>query len=246
VSALFNSSRLHEVVGLITGYPWTVGCWFNITTLGGTRRDIVTCTTSSSTSNAISIYTDTASHLITETDPEATVGDLGAVSTGVWYYVIYRGISSTNRRSCVLVGSGSSAGATTHVQTTGSATASGMDRTSIGGSISSGVDRSSMIGVIAELFITNKDIQADGAQLSDGTLRQLAYSGPFSVPAAMNGLVEYRGFRNSLEFEAGDDVLWGYNGKTVLTKTNTVTLGPHPPLIEPYQRVRRSQIIVPM
>jgi hypothetical protein len=87
-----------------------------------------------------------------------------------------------------------------------------------------------MDGKIAGLWYTNTDIQADGGQLQERTLRQLAFNGPFSLPNIAKDIVEYRGFRSSLASRQDDPSEVYYRGTPpVWTNVNGVTLGPHPP-----------------
>jgi len=104
-------------------------------------------------------------------------------------------------------------------------------------------------GLIAEYWLTNTDIQPDGAQLDDNLLRQLAYGGPFSVPHIAKDLIEYRSFRKVIESDQdeapGDEVYWGGAGRQVWTNTNGVRRGPHPPLPGYYKRPRPRQMLNP-
>jgi hypothetical protein len=90
-------------------------------------------------------------------------------------------------------------------------------------------------GQVGEFWYTDTDIQADGAQLQDSTLRQLAYFGPFSIPHIAKDIVEYRSFRSRLDSrqDTPDEVY--YRGtRPVWTNTNGVNLGPHPPAATNY------------
>lgn len=101
-------------------------------------------------------------------------------------------------------------------------------------------------GRMAEIWYTNTDIQADGLQLQDALLRQLAYGGPFSVPHIAKDIVEYRSLRVHPD-SRGDqpsEVYHGKFGRQIWTNANGVTAGPHPPL--PYWYVKPGQTRRPL
>lgn len=90
-----------------------------------------------------------------------------------------------------------------------------------------------MQGQIAEIWYTNTDIQPDGAQLQNSTLRQLAFNGPFSLPHIAKDIVEYRSFRSRLDSRQDTPEEVYHRGlRQTWTNTNGVTLGPHPPAVE--------------
>lgn len=207
-------------------YPFTVGCWV--------RPDAATGVTWTFTDN-VGFGGATMAGLLVNTDwsfaAAGTGGFPGAealtttnVTVGVWYFVICRGISSTNRRIAVL---NSASGLVEHGQSTvprsiSAATILVLNTEVSGGSLTE-YDQA-----LAEFWYTATDIQADGAQLLDSTMRQLAYGGPFSVPHIACDVLEYHSLRSSLldqpvrgeTYASGDPPVW--TGAGIRTE--------HPPL----------------
>ena len=167
----------------------------------------------------------------------------GTVVVNTFYYVIGRGVSATNRWLAVLTPIG-----TIHAQNTTSRTPSGLDNMTIG-NLKRTSNNNFCDARIAEFWCTATDIQADGAQLDDNLLRQLAYGGPFSVPNVAANLLEYRSFRKVIESDQdeapGDELYWGGAGRQVWTNTNGVTRGPHPPLPGWYRKPADARVMVP-
>lgn len=80
------------------------------------------------------------------------------------------------------------------------------------------------------MWYTNTDIQADGEQLQDSTLRQLAFGGPFSLPHIARDIIAYRSFEDCLDSSQDrPGSVYHRGARQVWTNTNGVTLGPHPP-----------------
>ena len=80
------------------------------------------------------------------------------------------------------------------------------------------------------VWVTNTDIQADGAQLQNSTLRQLAMNGPYSLPHIAKDIIEYRGFRSRLDSSQDISEEVFYRGtKPAWSNLGGVKLGPHPP-----------------
>lgn len=92
--------------------------------------------------------------------------------------------------------------------------------------------------MIAEFWCTNTDIQADGGQLDNTFLSQLAFGGPFSVPHVASAVVEYRSFRVHPSLNDPYETYSDYGGQT-WTNNGAATTGPHPPL--PYWYVKPGQ-----
>lgn len=148
------------------------------------------------------------------------------ISTGVWYYLVARFISATNRRLSVYRADGF----VEHAQNTTSTTPTGLSSEKHG---QLATETNLFNGLIAERWTANADIQADGGQLNEDLLRQLAFRGPFSIPQLSGLLVDYRSFRRGLgsdQDSAGDfsptrqrlRQEWSNNG---------ALLAQHPPLL---------------
>lgn len=167
----------------------------------------------------------------------------GTVVANRWFFIVCRGISATNRRIAVL---DSVTGAASHAQNTTSKVTTGIITHNLGCLMGgSGSNQGYMTGNIAEYWVTNTDIQEDGAQLIDATLRQLAYGGPFSIPHIGQNVIDYRSLRKSpIENDMVETYASPVIGPQKWTNTNTATVGPHPAL--PYWFVRPWQNLQPL
>lgn len=162
----------------------------------------------------------------------------GTVVANTWFFVIVRGISVTNRRIAVL---NSVTGAASHAQNTTSKVMTGIITHNLGCLLGgSASNQGYATGNVAEYWITNTDIQEDGLQLQDATLRQLAYGGPFSIPHIGQNVIDYRSLRKS---PVENDMVETYASPVIdpqkWTNTNAATVGPHPAL--PYWFARPGQ-----
>jgi hypothetical protein len=152
---------------------------------------------------------------------------------GRWDYILVRTISATNRRIAVL----SSEGVAAHAQSTNSVTLTGHNSLSLGAWSVAGFITTSggMTGTIAEMFYSATDIQPDGTQLSDATLRQIAYGSPFSMASIAKDIAEYRALFSTAgggTFAQGEILQ-----RRPATWSNTlIAPGPHPPLFPSYKR----------
>jgi hypothetical protein len=91
---------------------------------------------------------------------------------------------------------------------------------------------------MAELWWANVDVQPDGGKLNLGTLRQLAYEGPFALSHIAPHVMEYSSFsgnriRRDYAVQSGS---WVHSGSVLLT--------PHPPLSSRYSYPDNAQSIV--
>jgi len=233
-----SSQKLLNSVAPVTGPPFSVGFWAYPTTTGTTRY----LWSLSDTAGTINYYTIAQSasndwNVLQTDDASPTGGTAGvsAVTANQWVYIVARYISGTNRRMAVKLHTGEivhAAGAINDNPT-------GIDVMAFG-CLNHSAPTGFFDGGIAEFWMTNSDIQADGAQLLDSTVRQLAYGGPFSVPHIAKNIIEYRSFRKYPSSE-GDDPSEVFHGvaRQTWTNTNGVTIGPHPPL--PYWYVKPGQ-----
>lgn len=163
----------------------------------------------------------------------AGTADTGVATANAWHFVVARFISATNRRIDILHPDGSTASN----QNTTSRAPAGLDRLGLGCTINS-TPAEFFNGYIAEFWVANIDIRADGAALDASLLRQLAYGGPYSVPHVSANLVAYRSLFQSLSSNqdiSSDNQDGGVYGRLNWTNTGGATLAPHPPLPGWYQ-----------
>lgn len=226
-----SSQSLSVATPPITAYPFTVGAWIRPTTTGAIRT---IWTAGLNTTNYYALFQWNTNQWNCQSSAAGVDADClgGTVTANSWQFVIGRWISATNRRLSVINVAGTAAFAqnTTNQTNTISSEFIGVD---ISGATSF------FSGNIAEFWKTNTDIQADGAQLQDATLRQLAYGGPLSIPHIAADVVEYRSFRKSPTFDELPEIYYGAKGIQAWTNTNAVIVGEHPPL--PYSFVRPGQ-----
>jgi hypothetical protein len=225
-----SSQRLTASSYPITGYPFTWGAWIKPTS---TSAQVILSLCSSSI-NGANLYSlnNGAGFIIRAVDGagQAVSGAIGTITANSWHYVVARYISATNRRIAVLQPDGLIA----HGQNTTSKAPSASNQLGLGCQADS-VPDSFFDGAIAEFWMADYDIQADGAQLQDRLVRQLAYGGPFSVPY----IVEYRAMRSGPLVETSNESFQGKFTRRTWVNTNSVTTGPHPPL--PYWYAKPGQ-----
>ena len=230
---LTNSSP----AAITAGFPVTVGCWVRPAAASGFHSVWELRAVPNDSNNRFAIYVWSGTSWaadVTVAGSDIIAEVTSAVTANAWQYLVARFISSTNRWMSVL----QPTGAASHVQDTTSATpAAALAEAVIGGDPGFGEHFN---GLIAEMWWTNSDIQSDGAQLRDQTLRQLAYGGPFSIPHIAKDIVEYRSFRKHPFLDEIGEVYYGAGaGAQTWTPTGTPTIGAHPPL--PYWYVKPGQ-----
>lgn len=235
-----SGQRLSSAAPL-TAPPFTVGAWVFPTTVAAGVAVIYSLSNSTLASNWLAISRNGAAFRITAQDGTATNTAFGTATANAWHFIVGRFAAATNRKAAVLHPDGSTAFGSSVT----SRTPTGIDVAGIGarnnGSIVELWD-----GSIGELWVAKADIQPDGAQLLDSTLRQLAYGGPFSVPDIAKDIIEYRSFRKHPASDGDEigEVHHGALGRQVWTNTNGVTIGHHPPL--PYWYEKPGQRRVPL
>ena len=224
-----------------TGFPLTMACWFRPTATPGAPSTICTyMDTAVANPPRMSIQIDATYHLgIFARDSAGTnLSTTGATSNGSWAFVVARFINATNRRLSVLFPDGS----LEHIQSTTSRSPTGLDAFTVGTYFDPGPTLFGQFpGLIGEFWYADADVQADGAQLSDATLRQLAFCGPFSLSFFRKSLVEYHGMNSSLPSVRNaphEHYVRGALSSSIWTKGGTVTLGHHPPLPARYETPR--------
>lgn len=227
-----SSQCLTQSSNPVPAYPYTVGVWFQTTaTSPATSATVWAFAQTAGAGNNNAFYQDTSNNLNFWDGGNVTTIQ-ASISTGIWYFGLCRCISGTNKRFSLL----SSRGAVSHAQDTTSSITTGMTNAAIGSSSENNATLNYFTGYIAEFWLTNADVQADGAQTSEPTLWQLAYSGPFSVPHIAQNIIDYRSLRSSLgsDQDRGAETYAGANGRQVWTSNGSPTLGPHPPLFTTY------------
>ncbi len=117
-------------------------------------------------------------------------------------------------------------------------------------------------GRIGEYWVANKDVtlgDINTTALSRATLLQLAYQGPFGIPAIAQSIVEYRSLRTvGLNGTVPEDFFINRQGEDtaanigvgsllpINTNLNSVQSAPHPPLMANYVVPTVSPRIVPI
>jgi hypothetical protein len=206
----------------ITAAPFTVGCWVsaaNFATAG-----FWTIFDDPSGTNWFQLYCPAGNFHFAATT-SGLGGEVAAVGGGatanMWFFVVCRANSPTNRRIDMI----SADGSTTHGQNTTS-------NVPAASTFYLGSGAGNALGSVAEFWYTDTDIQADGLQLDDNLLRQLAYGGPFSVPHIEKDIIEYRSLRSAITSakDRSDEVYSGHLGRQAWTATNAPIIAPHCPL----------------
>jgi hypothetical protein len=241
-----SSQRLENaVLPLVsTGYPFTIGTWVYPTTTAADRT-IWSIADTAVTNHWFELRQGATDVWTLASASGGTTNSInaGTVTANNWFFVLCRCISATSRRITVLDGNGE---ITLGFNSTSRAP-TGLDAITIGCRKTSATSQF-MDGMIAEFWLTNTDIQADGASQQPAMMRQLAYGGPFSVPHIAKDIIEYRSLRKypSSEADGLEEVFHGAPGRLTWTNTNGVTIGPHPPLPYWYEKPgqRRTPLIV--
>jgi hypothetical protein len=186
---LFSASAMPATV-----MPWTVGFWVNWWAASVPAGGVFFALGSADTLDEWFVNFNSTAFVQSTAVSDGTLVGTNTITytpvAGKWYYVVARYISATNRWLSILPhGDGLAA---LHSQNTTSAnpTLSPVVCT-IGADNNAG---SGCAATMAEFFFAKADIQSDGLQLSDTTLRKLAYEGPLSV-IRQDQIIEYLQFR---------------------------------------------------
>jgi hypothetical protein len=237
MAALFTGASTQYLINATTaglpstGYPFTVGMWINLTAVDNVVRDLFAISDTATTNNLFVIRmagTETFGFAAQAGGTSNTAALATVVVAQTWNFLVARAISATNRKIAALY----STGATEHATSATSRAPAGLDTMTLGALSTSAGILEPWDGRIGEFWLTNTDIQADGAQLLGSTLQQLAYGGPFSIPHIAKDIVEYRSFRKHpvSDGDLATEVFHGKFGRQTWTNTNGVTIGAHPPL----------------
>lgn len=234
-----SSQSLVNSTPAVLDYPITVGCWFNQTNAAGTQTLWSLCDTGVTNHYLVLSMTTSILAGAAAGGTQNNAATAALPGTGRWHFVIARFVSSTNRHLCAIF----SNGVFSHGSTVTARAPAGLDAMGIG-SLNHSTPTNFFSGLIGEIWYTNTDIQADGVQLNDATLYQLAFGGPFSLPHIAKDIIEYRSLRKAPVSDADEigEVFHG-RGQQIWTNTNGVTIGHHPPL--PYWYKKPPNLEVP-
>lgn len=232
---LGNSQRLLNTAAPVTGPPFTVGMWVYPESVAAVQTFwALTDTNASGHEFELRMATTPVFQFYCWAGGSEAGAQTGTFTLNAWHYVVARAISTTNRRLSTLLSDGTMG----HAQSTTSVSPSSIDCVSLGIRHNT-APVLPFTGRIAEYWMADFDIQEDGAQLQNSTLRQLAYGGPFSLPHIANRLVDYRSFEKATTAPGYAESFIGSKGVQKWTDNSTsgtVGIAPHPPLPYWYNR----------
>lgn len=242
MSALFTAASSQRLVNstppLIT-YPFTVGLWvfsdaatatfWSLAAVANTTHFFSLAWTAGAPGNtSINAAAGGAASVGQQSTPQ--------VPPSRWVFIVGRFISATNRRLGYMLVSTLNVPLIAHASNTTS-TSPVVDTGYIG--CRGGSTPSLFLnGMVAEYWMTDTDIQPDGLQLSDQTVRHLARRGPFSIPHIGSRVVDYRSFRNAVssDQDCAPDYFNGSDGRQNWVNVNGVIRGANMAYGENYQR----------
>lgn len=236
MSGLFangSACQLQNTTPPVTVLPMTFGCWVRPTDIASFRY-VTGLSISGSATGYFGLYqwNDNTWNCFINNVGE-NYAQAGAVTQNAWHFVVCRFITTTNRRIAVLNANGTTA----HAQSVTSQATPAVNMITIGAFTNTQNDPFS--GQVAEWWYTNSDIQADGAALQDGTLMQLAYGGPFSLPHITKDIIEYRSMRqNQLLENPGENYVNPGRARQIWVNTHSTGFSFNPPLPGTYLRPR--------
>lgn len=203
--------------------PFSTGFWMKPTTVSGIKNLLTISDTT--TTNAFNLFQNGTS-VSANANGSFTIS-AGTLVANAWFYVVMRFISAANAMLSILSADGIIAtgfNTTVNVPT-------GLTNMALGAA-SASAGSAFFDGSMAEWWITNSDIQSDGATLQASTLRQLSRGGPFSLPHIAKDIVDYRSLRYALgsDQDAQPDYDLGNKGRQIWANSGGVTRAAHPPL----------------
>lgn len=237
MGALFTAASTQYLVNsapAVTTMPFTVGMWFYNS--AATLRTLWSLCATANTTNGYRIDNNGGTPAgITATSYGSATGTATATPTqGVgaikWGFCVCRFISASSRRVSAINHLSEIGHGTNITASTVTSPAQMFIGAKGGSSIAQPWD-----GFLAEFWMTNTDIQPDGLQLSNETLRQLAYRGPFSIPSVRSSLVDYRSMRQGIgsETDISSDYFYGSTIRPTWVNTNGVLRGRHVEFLSP-------------
>lgn len=184
-------------------YPWSVGFWVNSGSDGvSVNASSLFYALSDSSLNGSFLQPDASGHWQWVMQDAASNSDSivgGTMVLGGWTYILMRALSSTNRQFATLNPGGSVtsvAGSATAVATVTVANQT-LSNASFGSTgTNSAVSASALNSTYSEFFCANGDPQNSTGTTDSALIYQLAFKGPFSVPAFVPKIAEYRSLRN--------------------------------------------------
>jgi hypothetical protein len=240
-----SSQRLTNSSPPVVTMPFTVGFWCQPTVSSTAQSAWAMCDPAGTHFYGVT-FISSGTQVELQQNSGATTSEVIASFTytlGQWVYCLLRCIGAADKRLTAMNHTGLVASINSVTSKTPTVTT--VDIGALG--------RSAPIqlwsGYVAEYFITNTDIQPGGGAMQESLLRQLAFGGPFSVPHIAADILDYQAFRSALGSDTAVDTDGFYDapkGQQIWTNTNTVGLGPHPPLPGNYADLRvagRSMII---
>lgn len=243
MAALFTAASTQYLVNsapAITGYPFCVGMWINLTAVNTVARTLFALSDTATTNHYLTLRmaaNETMEIAASAGATEAVGITSAALTPGAWAFILGRFLSSTNRRMSVL----HSTGQVELASNTTSRNPSGMDTMTLGALSTSGGISAPWDGLIGEFWLSNADIFYDTATNMGEQTRQFAYGGPFSVATAVANIVEYRSMRAHETRGDGSDLYFSRFPPSSWVNTNGATISYHPPL--PYWYVKPGQTV---
>ena len=219
----------------LTTRPITIGCWYKAAG-DGTEQCLTSIHDTQATERGWELFAHTGNITTRMTWWTGSATQATAIVTSTrdeWNYVICRLIARTSKRMTNL----SMSGGITHANNTGATDPVALNTVDVGGWSGS----VTLNGALAEWWMADIDIQADGLELNESLFLQLAYKGPFSVPHIVPAIVEYRSFWQGIDSnEDRPGHVYQRGGRRMFTAINGPTIGEHPPISGNYVRPGQS------
>lgn len=234
-----------------TANPFSVGFWFS---LNGAVSPTLWNMTGSSENETVGISGGVVGFSGTDsTGPNSfSINAATTVTTtGVWNYVLIRGVTTSNRWLSYYDGG---TGKITHAQDVTTLAFAGATTLITCGPVN-GPGANGAIGAVdmQEMWYADSDVQASPGQVLDEVLFELMYQGPFSVAPFLQGdvrilPVEYRSWRDHPFYQGRPSECFFRQDKGRQVWTNGVSTGSNPQasnqLVLP-KMIRPGQTIMP-
>lgn len=246
MAASFNAAstrRLDNAGVPFALYPFTMGFWVQPTTTG-TLMALAAFNDTGAATEYFTVMQSAANAWYMEVSGGNSCS-IGTVTANQWHYVIARLVDADSRYLTVLQANGSIVHGSPTVATR---LMTSLDTVMLGAFRQNGTASSYFTGLIAEFWYSNTDISGSNTQLNDELVRQIAYSGPFSVPHIAPDVIEYRSLRiHPTANNPASDAYYRNMQPPVWTNTGGVFTGAHPPLapdfVKPAQQAKRLLVI---